>query len=30
LHKIVADTDAPTFSYVLVRRPNEIFGAQDW
>lgn len=30
LQKIVADTGAPTFSYALVRRPNEIFGAQDW
>lgn len=30
LQKIVADAGAATFSYVLVRRPNEIFGAQEW
>ncbi len=30
LQRILLNTGVPTFSYVLVRRPNEIHGTRDW
>lgn len=30
LEKAIKDSGVATFSYVLVRRPNEVFGPRPW